>query len=293
MSCAVIINPVSGGGLNRGRERAAQAARALASVGRPADIFLTERRGHARELAAAAVARGATLVCAWGGDGTVNEVGSALVRTNASLGLIPAGSGNGLARTLGVARDPARAIVDACRATPSAIDAGQCDGDWFFSVAGVGFDAHVAAGFDAAGLGRRGLSTYVWVAARGFTSYRARSYTIDGVRTSRPALLVTVANAAQFGNGAWIAPQARVDDGHLDLVVVEERHRLASLWALPRLFTKTIDRVAGVTMRPVTRVVIADDEPFPYHLDGEPKAPTTSLSLEIRPGALRVSVPRH
>lgn len=286
----MIINPVSGGGLHRGRERAAQAASALASVGLSADIVLTDRRGHARELAATAVARGVTLVCAWGGDGTMNEVASALVRSPASLGLIPAGSGNGLARTLGVAPDPTQAIVDACRATPQIIDAGQCEGEWFFSVAGIGFDAHVATGFDAAGLGRRGLSTYVRVAARSFLTYRARAYTIDGVRTARPALLVTVANSAQFGNGAWIAPHARVDDGHLDLVVVEERHRLASLWALPRLFTRTVDRVPGVSIRPVTRVVIEDGQPFPYHLDGEPKQPATRLTMEVRPGALRVSV---
>lgn len=290
MSRVVIINPVSGGGLHRGRERAAQAANALASVGLSADILLTERRGHARELAAAAVARGVALVCAWGGDGTMNEVASALVRSPVSLGLIPAGSGNGLARTLGVASDPTRAIIEACRATPRTIDAGQCDGGWFFSVAGVGFDAHVAAGFDAAGFGRRGLSTYVRVAARAFLTYRARAYTIDGVRTARPALLVTVANSAQFGNGAWIAPHARPDDGHLDLVVVEERHRVASLMALPRLFNKTVDRAPGVSIRPVTKVVVEDTEAFPYHLDGEPKRPTARLAIEVRPGALRVSV---
>lgn len=290
MSRVVIINPVSGGGRHRGRERAEQAASALASIGLSADIHVTERRGHARELAAAAVSRGDTLICAWGGDGTMNEVASALVRSPASLGLIPAGSGNGLARTLGVASDPTQAIVDACRATPRVIDAGQCDGEWFFSVAGVGFDAYVAAGFDAAGFGRRGLSTYVRVAARAFLTYGARPYTIDGVRTARPALLVTVANSAQFGNGAWIAPHARVDDGHLDLVVVEERHRLASLWALPRLFTKTVDRVPGVSMRSVTDVIIEDAEPFPYHLDGEPKRPVARLAIKARPGAIRVSV---
>jgi len=286
----VIINPVSGGGLHRGRERAAQATNALASAGLSGDVMLTERRGHARELAAAAVARGVTLVCAWGGDGTMNEVASALVQSPASLGLIPAGSGNGLARTLGVAPDPMRAIHEACRATPRAIDGGQGNGEWFFSVAGAGFDAHVAAGFDAAGVGRRGLSTYLRVAARAFLTYRARPYTIDGVRTSRPTLLVTVANAAQFGNGAWIAPHARVDDGHLDLVVAEERHRLASLWAIPRLFTKTVYRVPGVSIRRVTTVTIEDAQPFPYHLDGEPKNPTTRLAVHVRPGVLRVSV---
>lgn len=289
MSLAVIINPVSGGGRDHGRDRATRATAVLNAIGRTADIFVSERRGHARELAAAAVARGATLVCSWGGDGTMNEIGSALVSTPVALALIPSGSGNGLARTLGVSLDPERALVEACRATPRAIDAGQCNGEWFFSVAGVGFDAHVAAGFDKAG-SRRGLSTYVRVAAKELVRYVARSYVVDGVRTSRPALLVTVANAAQFGNGAWIAPAARVDDGVLDLVIVEERSRLASVCAVPRLFTKSIDRAPGVSMRRVSRVAIEDDDPIPYHLDGEPHAGERRLSVSVHPAVLRISV---
>ncbi len=291
MSLVVIINPVSGGGRDDGRRRAAQALAALTTIGRTADICVSERRGHARELAAAAVARGATLVFAWGGDGTMNEIGSALVGTSTALALIPSGSGNGLARTLGVSTDPARALLDGCRATPRLIDGGQCGGDWFFSIAGIGFDAHVAAGFDRAGVGRRGFATYVRVAARELLRYTARPYTIDGVRTRRPALLVTVANAAQFGNGAWIAPAARVDDGQLDLVVVEERSRLASVCAAPRLFTGRIGDVPGVSMRRIAQVVIEDEVPIPYHLDGEPRAAgSRRLEMRVCPAVLHVSV---
>lgn len=290
MALVVIINPVSGGGGDRGRERAARAVATLRRIGQTPEIHVSERRGHARELAAAAVARGATLVCSWGGDGTMNEVASALVQTSTALALIPSGSGNGLARTLGVSLDPERAIIDACRATPRTIDAGQCGSEWFFSVAGVGFDAHVAAEFDRAGTRARGFSTYVRVAAWGLIRYLPRSYMIDGVPTGRPALLVTVANAAQFGNGAWIAPEARVDDGQLDLVIVEERSRLASLCAAPRLFTKTIARAAGVSMRRVTDVTIEDDQPIPYHLDGEPRTGSRRLAMTVRPAVLRISV---
>jgi len=286
----IIINPVSGGGRDQGRERAARARTALQAINQRPEIYISERRGHARELAAAAVARGATLVCAWGGDGTMNEVGSALVNTPAALALIPSGSGNGLARTLGVSLDPIRAMSDACRATPRAIDAGQCNDDWFFSVAGVGFDAYVAAGFERAGATRRGLFTYIRVAAWGLVGYVPRSYIVDGVRTGRPALLVTVANAAQFGNGAWIAPDARVDDGQLDLVIAEERSRFASLRAVPRLFTKTIGRAAGVSTRSVTHVTIEDDEPIPYHVDGEPRPGSRRLDMTVRPAVLRISV---
>lgn len=290
MSIVVIINPISGGGRDRGRERSARAVAALTQLGLAADVIVSERRGHARDLAAAAVSRGASLVLSWGGDGTMNEIGSALVHTRTSLGLIPSGSGNGLARTLGVSRDPARAILEACRATPRVIDAGQCAADWFFSVAGAGFDAFVAAGFDRQGMVRRGFSSYVRVAALGLLRYVGRRYTIDGARLARPALLVTVANAAQFGNGAWIAPQARLDDGRLDLVVVEERSRFASICAVPHLFTKTVDHVPGVSIRSVTEVVIEDAEPFQYHLDGEPQRAATRLTIAVRPGVLRVNV---
>lgn len=290
MSLAIIINPVSGGGGDRGRERADRARAALAAAGTEGEIFLSERRGHARELAAAAVARGATVVASWGGDGTMNEVASAMVGTRASLALIPSGSGNGLARTLGVSLDPIRALIDACRATPRTIDAGRCGVDWFFSVAGVGLDEHVASAFDRAGNSRRGLITYVGLSMRALATYVPRHYTIDGQRTARPALLVTMANAREFGNGALIAPAARLDDGLLDLVVVQESSRLASILALPRLFTGGIGNVRGVSMRQTRRVVIEDERPIPYHLDGEPKAGRATLELSVHPSVLRVSV---
>jgi diacylglycerol kinase (ATP) len=286
---AIIINPVSGGG-DRGRERAARAVAALASAGVEGEVFLSERRGHARALAVAAVARGASVVVSWGGDGTMNEVASALVGTSASLALIPSGSGNGLARTLNVSSDPVQAILDAHRATPLSIDAGRCGGDWFFSIAGVGLDAHVAAAFDRAGSARRGFATYLWMSALALATYTPRSYTVDGVRTASPALLIAVANARQFGNGALIAPLARLDDGLLDLVVVQERSRLGSLLALPRLFTGGIARARGVSTLQTARVVIEDDRPIPYHLDGEPRAGATRLEMVVHPSVLRVSV---
>lgn len=290
MPLAIIINPVSGGGGDRGRARAGRAQAALAAAGVEGEVFLSERRGHARSLAAAAVARGASVVVSWGGDGTMNEVASALVGTPASLALIPSGSGNGLARTLKVAADPARAILDAHRATPRAIDAGRCGHDWFFSIAGVGLDAYVAARFDRSGHSRRGFATYVRMSVHALATYTPRSYRVDGERTVHPALLVTVANAREFGNGALIAPGARLDDGLLDLVVVEERSRLRSLLALPRLFTGGIARASGVSTRRIERVVIEDDRPIPYHLDGEPKAAATRLEMVVHPSALRVSV---
>src|SRR5207249_3397500 len=126
LSIAVIINPVAGGARPAtARSRAEFAAAVLEQQGEPAEVFLTERAGHARELTLAAVARGARLVMAWGGDGTINEVGSALAFGHVPLGIIPAGSGNGLATELGVDRRPERAIANAVRARPSTMDLGE------------------------------------------------------------------------------------------------------------------------------------------------------------------------
>jgi YegS/Rv2252/BmrU family lipid kinase len=248
-------------------------------------VLVSERRGHARGLAAHAVAQEAALVMAWGGDGTMNDVASALVGTSAALGLIRAGSGNGLARSLGVPPNVAHAVKASCGAEPRSIDAGRCNDEWFFNVAGVGFDAYVAAAFDRRHATGRGLLSYMRATAAGLTNYRARRYVIDGVPTSGRTLLVTVANGNQFGNGARIAPDARLDDGWLDLVLVEERSRLASMLAVPRLFTGGVARVPGVSIRRVAQVTIAGESPLEYHLDGEPRAGATRLDVRVVPAS--------
>src|SRR3954464_9582547 len=149
MSVVIIINPVFGGLASSEVRRRIELAKAiLRPLSEPGEVRVSERRGHARQLAERAVADGARLVFAWGGDGTVNEVSSALVGTAAALGIIPAGSGNGLARELGIARRPRLAITEAIRAEPRRIDVGELGERLFVSVAGIGFDAHVAACFD-------------------------------------------------------------------------------------------------------------------------------------------------
>jgi diacylglycerol kinase (ATP) len=291
MALAIIINPISGGGRpGDGRIRAERAAAALLTHGLDGEIFVTERRGHGHDLAQRAAARGVALVVAWGGDGTVNEVASALVRTTTSLAIVPSGSGNGLARALGISRDPARAISEAAHAVPRTIDAGQCENRWFFSVAGIGFDAHVADCFDRSTTGRRGLSTYARITLRELIGYRPAAYRLDGQPTGRPALLVTVANSSQFGNGATIAPRARLDDGLLDVVVFEETSRLATMLSMPRLFTGGVERVRGVSSRQIERITIEAAHPMIYHLDGEPRQGGQRLDFAVAPAVLRVSV---
>ena len=258
------------------------------------NVQVTERVGHGRELAAAAASRGARLVIAWGGDGTISEVASALIGSSAALGIVPAGSGNGLARELGIPRRPSAAIADAVRATPFKIDVGDVDGHYFVNTAGIGFDAHVASRFARAR--RRGFLGYVNLTARALASYVPLEYRIavDGgpIQTVR-AVLVTIANSAQFGNGARIAPGARLDDGELDLVTFEERSRFRTVCALPRLFNGTANRIAGCTIARLRELTISADAPLTFHVDGEPVAGGTTLRARVHPRALRVAVARN
>lgn len=255
-----------------------------------ADIFVTERAGHARELAGAAAARGVRVVVAWGGDGTINEVASALTFGAVPMGIVAAGSGNGLARELGLPFEPERALRKALAESARAIDVGEIEGRLFVNVAGMGLDAHVAARFNAAANVRRGARTYVALTARALVNYRPRTYRIDfgAEPVTRRALLIVLANGTEFGNRILIARGARVDDGVLDLVLVEERSRLATLCRVPWLLARRIHRVRLWSSRPVREVAIESDEPILFHVDGEPVQGGTRVVARIHPAALRV-----
>ncbi len=292
---AVIINPVSGGvGAERARQRAEFAAARAAAHGVEARVFVTERPGHARELARAAAAWGATTVAAWGGDGTVNEVASALTSGPAALAIIPGGSGNGLARDLGIPLSAAAALDVAFEGPTRRIDAGEFDGRPFFNVAGLGLDARVAHLFAARG-GRRGLSGYLLSASGAFFSYVPPEYsvTFDGDESPVRAAIVALANSRQYGNGAIIAPEAALDDGRLDLVVVPDRPRWRLLMQVPRLFTGRIGEIAGVTIRQGIDLSVSADGPIEYHVDGEPYTGGRCVRASVCASVLAVRVPRR
>jgi YegS/Rv2252/BmrU family lipid kinase len=290
---AIIINPIAGGARpEAARGRAELAAAVLAASREEGEVFVTERKGHARELAAAALARGVRLIVAWGGDGTINEVGSAVAFGQTPLGIVPAGSGNGLASDLRVSQRPDRALVEALGAAPRAIDAGELGGRLFFATAGVGFDAHIASCFDRDIVGRRGFTTYLRISTRELLAYRPSTVRIcqDAGTCERRALLVTFANASQFGNGARIAPGARLDDGVLDLVVFEEVSRLRTLCAVPRFFAGRVTGLRGWSIEQIERAAIESDRPMRFHVDGEPVDGGTRLEARVHPGALKVCV---
>ncbi len=293
MSTAIIINPIAGGARpGAGRRRAERALAIVDSRSDAAEIFVTERAGHARELALAAVGRGAARIVVWGGDGTVNEVASALAFGDIPMGIVPAGSGNGLAWELGVPANPSRALVRALTGAPRAIDVGEIERRYFVNLAGIGFDAAVAARFAASSNQRRGLAVYTWLTARSLFEFTSECYTViaDGEARRVRALLVALANGTEFGNHVRIAPGARVDDGSLDVVVVEERSRLHTLGQMRWLLAGRIARSPLWSSRRASEVTVEGDRPLPFHVDGEPVQGGTRLRARIHPGALQVLV---
>ena len=290
---AFVVNPAAGSAARGGRLGGLvdTARQRCAAAGAAHEVTFTERPGHGRELATALADRGFSPVVAWGGDGTVNEVATALMHRDAVLGIVPAGSGNGLARELGISLDPRAALDAAVAGRDRIIDMGVLAGRPFVNLAGVGLPASVADLF--ARLAGRGLPGYVLATARRLIGYRSRRYTLaTGDRTVEgPALLVEVANGRQYGNGAVIAPHARLDDGLLDLVSVDAVGRARAALGLWRLFNGTVDRHPYVHCSQVGGVTISADRPLLFHVDGEAVQGGCTLSASVLPNALRVRVP--
>jgi diacylglycerol kinase (ATP) len=286
----VIINPISGP-KRRGTpsERVHLAKRAFDTLGVSGDIRLTERPHHAYELAQEAVRAGAALVIAWGGDGTINEVGRALAHSTTSLGIIPGGSGNGLSRALKIPFDPAVAFERVLCGRERLMDAGEMDGRLFFNIAGIGLDAHVA-GSVAAQINHRGFIPYLAASTRDLLKFRPAAYSIetDAGTFETTALIVAIANSTQYGFGAAIAPQALTDDGVLDLIVVEDRRFVGNVLRLPSVFLGSFDRQAGVRVSKVRHVRIRSESAMLTHVDGEATRGGTDVLARVHAGALRI-----
>jgi diacylglycerol kinase (ATP) len=291
----VIVNPVSGRGY---RDHQLAASTALASQvlgehGFTVDTQATTGPGDAMRMAREAVDNGAARVVAWGGDGTVNEVASALVHTNVPMAIVPSGSGNGLALDLGVPFAPRKALTLAATGRDFRMDAGRVDDALFFNIAGVGIDAIVAARFAQRGR-RRGPLAYLQLAFVELIRRRTERYEIcfEDERAEYHALLVAIANGRQYGNNLCIAPGARLDDGRLELVIVEQQTTSAIVRRLPSLFLGRLKPGGGVCMRSVRELRVRAEKPIPYHIDGEPRLGPMELNISVVPGALVVRAPR-
>jgi diacylglycerol kinase (ATP) len=290
----VVINPISGAGAHRdrGRARVELARSTLARLGFAADVRVTERAGHGRDLARALVEAGASRIVAWGGDGTINEIAPVMIASTVPLGIVPSGSGNGLATELGLLPEPRRALEIAVRAEPKAVDAGEINGTLFVNLAGIGFDARVAHEFHRLPAGSRGGLPYLSIGVRSIFSYRAARYLVQldgGAPIDQTALLIVFANARQYGNGAIVAPRALPADGRLDAVVVDDRSLVRHFWRVRHLFRGTADRAEGVITQPIVQAVVESDQPMAIHADGEPVAPATRAEIRVLPGAIRIA----
>ena len=289
----VVINPVSGVRAYPGGAAEVQlAGRVLQHAGFDVRVTVTLGPGHATEVTREAAGSGVELVVAWGGDGTMNEVARALAFGPVAMALVPAGSGNGLARELAVPLDAEAALALAASGRRRRIDAGEVNGQLFFNVAGVGLDARVAHAF-AERKGRRGLRSYLRLGAQELLRYRAQGYDVesDGETASGQMLFIAMANSRQYGSHGCIAPSARVDDGRLDLVIVEDQPLWRVMTRVPAFFSGRLVSGGGLRMSTFTRARIATAGRLDVHLDGEPATLAGPLDVRVHPAALTVVVP--
>lgn len=251
-------------------------------------IIFTREAGEATKLARIAVERGVKRVVAVGGDGTINEVAQALVGTNTALGIIPAGSGNGLARHLQIPLETRKALKIVLEESPRWIDTAEVNNSPYFCSCGAGFDALISWKF--AQRDTRGFNTYVDEVIKNVPSYKSEKYKIeiDGETIEREAFIVAVNNASQYGNNAYIAPQASCSDGLLDVTIVHP-FQVQDLPGLGlQLFNKTLNQNHRVETFQGTSIRITRSKEAPVHVDGEARLMPPTIECKILPNSLQV-----
>jgi diacylglycerol kinase (ATP) len=283
-----IINPVSGS--NR-RKNMPALIKANIDQGRlDVSIAITESRGHATQLAGDALKHDIKKIVAIGGDGTINETARVLINTDASFGIIPSGSGNGLARHLKIPLDTAKALQLLNDSNIISMDTGNVNGRAFFCTAGVGFDAHIGKVF--ADKKVRGFRTYISSSFSEFFRYKPSSYKllIEGTEMEKKAFCITFANTSQYGNNAYICPDADVEDGLLDICLIAPFPLYAAFDMARRIFDKSIFNSGYVNRIKVKEFLLRSEKEMIMHLDGEPHEGGKEITVKVLPGSLRVMV---
>ncbi len=292
MSYFFIINPNAG--LRHGDIKA-RIERFFAGRKLRCEIEFTRAREHASELSARARLAGFRCIVAAGGDGTIRETAIPLLNTGSTLGILPCGSGNGLARNLYIPLDLDLALKGLIEWSPRKVDAGLANGRPFFIAAGTGLDAEVAHDFNSMG-SRRGILPYVLHAARRLFAYRPApvAAVVDGRRMELTAMINAVMNGVQYGGGAKVAPGAYIDDGLLDLVSIKKAplHRLAL--ALPSLFNGRLDRNPFYSSFRGRTIELDCGAGAWYHLDGEDfYSQDGKIKFTALPSAISVLAPKQ
>ena len=256
------------------------------------EVTPTQFAGHAIELASIAAAEGAFMVVAIGGDGTINEIGRSLVHTKTALGIIPCGSGNGLARHLQIPMVPIRAIEFINMGVTSCVDYGKINDIPFFCTCGVGFDAFVSMKF--AKSGRRGMLTYLENMLHESLTYKPETYDIELSNETEikhlKAYLIACANASQYGNNAYIAPQASLHDGLLDVTILEPFTVLDVPALSFQLFNRTIDQNSRIKTYRCKQLHIHRAKEGVIHFDGDPIMAGRDITVEVIPKSLNLVI---
>lgn len=250
----------------------------------------TEYAGHATVLAREAVAEGVDVVVAVGGDGTVNEVARSLVHTPAALGIIPLGSGNGLARHLLIPLSVKRSIEIINRMEIRELDYGVINEYPFFCTCGMGFDAFVSLKF--AETGKRGPITYIQKVLEEGVRYKPETYELssDGDTIVHKAFLISCANASQYGNNAYIAPQASMSDGLMDVIVMEPFDVIEAPQIAIDMFSKTLDLNSKIKTFQTKRLHIHRSRPGVIHYDGDPVMSGEDITVHLEEKGIRIVV---
>ncbi|MDX9695315.1 MAG: diacylglycerol kinase family lipid kinase [Bacteroidales bacterium] len=280
------INPISG---KKKKEHIVDLIkRYFARTNKDFEIIYTRFPGDAHQQVKDKYAQGVKRFVAVGGDGTVNEVASAIVNTDAILGIIPVGSGNGLARHLKIPLNPKKAIQLIVKGTTMQMDYGQINDKLFFCTTGVGFDAHIGHVFSTTK--GRGFINYIKATITEFIRYKPTHYElkINNKVFYRDAFLITVANASQYGNNAYIAPKAIVTDGLMEVTVMKPFPVIAAPVMGARLFLKNIHKSKYVETFDCSELTIKQDNPSIIHFDGEPGEMDQELKIKIIPKGLNI-----
>ncbi len=284
---AFIVNPISGGKKKRNLPLLVHKIFSHAT-GYNVSYYRTKHAGDATLAAKKFAEQKFDIVVAVGGDGTANEVARGLTGSRTALGIVPLGSGNGLARHLGIPMSATPALEYLAAATPHEMDGGLINDIPFFCTAGVGFDALVGDKYARAGT--RGIVTYMQQILREFITYKPEQYTltIDGKTIQRNAFLVTFANASQWGYNAYIAPDASLSDGILDVVVVSKFSLLRAPEMGLQLFVKQIDKLHFVEIFKCQAATLKRSCEGHIHFDGEPGYLGEEISVKVAKKTLLV-----
>lgn len=285
----LIINPISGTSKKTGLDL--KADKAMAEAGYNLDVRYTTCRGDATRLAAEAVDKGYEVVLAAGGDGTVNETAQALCGTQVNFGIIPSGSGNGLARHIGIPINIDAALEVIGRGIVQPCDYGTVNQHPFFCTFGVGFDAAVSHNF--ARQSKRGLFTYLKSALTQYIRYKPDTYTIsaNGKTLTERAFVVACCNASQYGNNAYIAPKASITDGLLDIIIIHQGSPIDTAMVGMDLFTGYIDSNTLIHSLRAPAAVIYRNNEGPAHIDGEPMILDDIMDIKCHHNGLNILIP--